>query len=132
MACAKLSDKLIRTLRTEKKSEEFLDDCFTHGQFGVRVSSGGKKAFFLRYLVNGRGLFLESLEQRGAASMVGQVGCVKCFKNLVVGIDCFSHQPDTFNEEFALFVAVLLVCEFPKFFEFVLCECHGMIRDHRS
>jgi len=50
----KLTDKVVKALSTVKDSEEFIDNDFRSGEFGVRVSSAGRKAFFLRYRVDGR------------------------------------------------------------------------------
>lgn len=50
----KLTDRVLRYLKTEKKSEEFVDQDFRHAEFGVRVGSSGRKSFFVRYRMDGR------------------------------------------------------------------------------
>lgn len=50
----KLTDKVVRHITTEKSSEEFVDQDFGQGEFGVRVSNAGKKSFFIRYRIDGR------------------------------------------------------------------------------
>lgn len=50
----KLTDRALKALHTEKASEEFVDQDFKHGEFGVRISSSGRKSFFLRYRVSGK------------------------------------------------------------------------------
>ena len=50
----KLTDRTLKTIYTDRSIEEFVDEDFSHGEFGVRVSSTGRKAFFLRYRVNGK------------------------------------------------------------------------------
>jgi len=55
MAQVKLSEKLLATLETKQRQEEFYDEGFNvSGSFGVRINQGGKKSFFLIYPFNGR------------------------------------------------------------------------------
>ncbi len=50
----RLNDRALRNLKTEKKQEDFKDNSFTVGEFGVRVSGNGSRRFFVRYRVNGK------------------------------------------------------------------------------
>ncbi len=50
----KLTDRTLKALSTQKETEEYVDDDFRQGEFGVRISNLGRKSFFLRYRVNGK------------------------------------------------------------------------------
>ncbi len=53
MPTAKLTDRLLKTLKTEKILEEHWDQSFP-GSFGVRVMKSGRKTFVLMYRTGGR------------------------------------------------------------------------------
>ncbi len=53
MPTVRLTDRLLRNLKTEKKQEDFWDEIFP-GTFGVRVTDRGSKTFILRYRFGGR------------------------------------------------------------------------------
>ncbi len=53
MPTAKLTDRLLKTLKTEKTLEEHWDQSFP-GSFGVRVMKSGRKTFVLMYRTGGR------------------------------------------------------------------------------
>jgi len=53
MPTAKLTDRLLKALKTEETLEEFWDQSFP-GSFGVRVMKGGRKTFVLMYRTGGR------------------------------------------------------------------------------
>lgn len=55
MAHIKLTDRTIQVLKTILPQEDFYDSAFAQGgSFGVRVSTSGKKVFFVFYRVNGK------------------------------------------------------------------------------
>ena len=54
MATVRLTDRLIRNLKTDKTQEDFYDENFSGGSFAVRVSKHGRRSFVLFYRVNGR------------------------------------------------------------------------------
>ncbi len=53
MPTVRLTDRLLRNLKTEKKQEDFWDEIIP-GSFGVRVTDRGSKTFILRYRFGGR------------------------------------------------------------------------------
>ena len=53
MPTVRLTDRLLRNLKTEKKQEDYWDETFP-GTFGVRVTDRGSKTFILRYRFGGR------------------------------------------------------------------------------
>ncbi len=53
MPTARLTDRFLRNLKTEKKQEDFWDETFP-GTFGVRGTDRGSKTFILRYRFGGR------------------------------------------------------------------------------
>ena len=53
MPTVRLTDRLLRNLKTEKKQEDFWEEKFP-GTFGVRVTDRGSKTFILRYRFGGR------------------------------------------------------------------------------
>ena len=53
MPIVKLTDRLLRSLKTEKKREDLWDESFP-GAFGVRVTERGTKTFILRYRFGGQ------------------------------------------------------------------------------
>ncbi|MDA2927437.1 site-specific integrase [Acidobacteria bacterium AH-259-G07] len=53
MPTVRLTDRLLRNLKTEKEQEDFWDEIFP-GTFGVRVTDRGSKTFILRYRFGGR------------------------------------------------------------------------------
>ncbi len=53
MPTVRLTDRLLRNLRTEKKQEDLWDETIP-GSFGVRVTDKGSKTFILRYRFGGR------------------------------------------------------------------------------
>ena len=52
MPTVHLTDRTIRSLKTDKDREMFWDDVLTG--FGVRVTRQSKKTFILRYRLNGK------------------------------------------------------------------------------
>lgn len=48
MPTAKLTDRLLKNLKTKETVEEFWDQSFP-GSFGVRVMKSGRKTFVLMY-----------------------------------------------------------------------------------
>ena len=53
MPTVRLTDRLVKNLKTKKKQEDFWDETFP-GTFGVRVTDRGSKTFILRYRFGGR------------------------------------------------------------------------------
>jgi integrase len=53
MPTVRLTDRLLKNLKTEKKQEDFWDEAFP-GTFGLRVTDRGSKTFILRYRFGGR------------------------------------------------------------------------------
>ena len=53
MATAKLTDRLLKNLKTEETVEEYWDQSFP-GSFGVRVMKSGRKTFTFMYRTGGR------------------------------------------------------------------------------
>ena len=53
MPTAKLTDRLLKNLKTEETVQEFWDQSFP-GSFGVRVRKGGRKTFMFLYRTGGR------------------------------------------------------------------------------
>ena len=49
-----LTDRLLRSLKTEQPRQDIKDLSFKGGEFGIRVSNNGRKRFFLRYRINGK------------------------------------------------------------------------------
>ncbi len=54
MPTVNFTDRFIKNIKATGKREDFRDDGFSGGDFGLRVTPAGHKSFFLRYLANGK------------------------------------------------------------------------------